>query len=49
MSLEFIGMIQPRLQSEIHPADKSVVLDKGYLRDFARAHEAGGFDRVLIG
>jgi len=49
MSLEFIGMIQPRLQSEIHPADKAVVLDKGYLRDFARAHEAGGFDRVLIG
>ncbi len=49
MSLEFIGMIQPRLQSEIHPADKSVVLDKGYLRDFARAHEEAGFDRVLIG
>jgi alkanesulfonate monooxygenase len=49
LSLEFIGMIQPRLQSEIHPADKSVVLDKGYLRDFARAHEEAGFDRVLIG
>ncbi len=49
MSLEFIGMIQPRAQSEIHPADKSVVLDKAYLKDFAQAHEAGGFDRVLIG
>jgi alkanesulfonate monooxygenase len=49
MSLEFIGMIQPRKQSEIHPADKSVVLDKTYLKDFAQAHEAGGFDRVLIG
>jgi alkanesulfonate monooxygenase len=46
---EFIGMIQPRPQSEIHPADKSIVLDKGYLRAFAQAHEAGGFDRVLIG
>jgi alkanesulfonate monooxygenase len=49
MSLEFIGMIQPRKQSEIHPADKSVVLDKAYLKAFAQAHEAGGFDRVLIG
>jgi alkanesulfonate monooxygenase len=49
LSLEFIGMIQPRLQSEIHPADKSIVLDKGYLRAFAQAHEAAGFDRVLIG
>jgi alkanesulfonate monooxygenase len=46
---EFIGMIQPRPQSEIHPADRSVVLDRGYLRAFAQAHEAGGFDRVLVG
>ena len=49
MTLEFIGMIQPRPQSEIHPPDRSVVLDRGYLREFAQAHEAGGFDRVLIG
>jgi alkanesulfonate monooxygenase len=49
MSPEFIGMIQPRLQSEIHPADKSVVLDKSYLKILAQAHEAAGFDRVLIG
>ncbi len=49
MQPEFIGMIQPRLQSETHPADTSVVLDKAYLRAFAQAHEAGGFDRVLIG
>jgi len=48
-ALEFIGMIQPRPQSEIHPADRSIVLDKAYLKDFAQAHEAGGFDRVLIG
>jgi alkanesulfonate monooxygenase len=49
MTPEFIGMVQPRLQSETHPPDKSVVLDKAYLRAFAQAHEAGGFDRVLIG
>jgi alkanesulfonate monooxygenase len=47
--LEFIGMIQPRLQSETHPPDTSVVIDKPYLRAFAQAHEAAGFDRVLIG
>ncbi len=46
---EFIGMVQPRPQSEIHPADRSIVLDRGYLRDFALAHERGGFDRVLVG
>jgi len=39
-ALEFIGMIQPRPQSEIHPADRSIVLDKAYLKDFAQAHEA---------
>lgn len=49
MTPEFIGMVQPRLQSETHPPDKSIVLDKAYLRAFAQAHEAGGFDRVLIG
>ena len=32
MTPEFIGMIQPRLQSETHPPDKSIVLDKAYLR-----------------
>ncbi len=46
---EFIGMVQPRPQSEIHPADRSIVLVRGYLRDFALAHERGGFDRVLVG
>jgi hypothetical protein len=35
MPVEFIGMIQPRPQSEIHPPDRSVVLDRDYLRDFA--------------
>ncbi len=48
MSLQFIGMIQPREQSEIHPAAGPAV-DPAYLVRGARAHEAGGFDRVLIG
>ena len=49
MAVEIIGMLQPRPQSEIHPADRSVVLDLGYMKEFALAHEASGFDRVLIG
>ncbi|MDQ1078199.1 LLM class flavin-dependent oxidoreductase [Pseudoroseomonas cervicalis] len=46
--LEFIGMIQPREQSEIHPA-RGPAIDPGYLRDSAQAHDRGGFDRILIG
>ncbi len=49
MTPEFIGMIQQRPQSETHPADPSVVLDRGFIRDFAQAHERAGFDRILIG
>ena len=46
--IEFIGMVQPREQSEIHkPSGPSV--DVPYLVESARVHEAGGFDRVLIG
>src|SRR5919197_3680794 len=48
MSVEFIGMIGTRLASEIIPP-RGPVWDSTYVRDFARAHEAGGFDRVLIG
>ncbi len=47
--LEFIGMIHHREQSEIHPAKSGVVLDRGYIREFAQAAETAGFDRVLIG
>ena len=52
MPIELIGMIRTNDRSEIHgPADaiREDVVDLGFLRDFARAHEAGGFDRVLIG
>ena len=45
---EFIGMIHHREASEIHPPGP-VVFDRGYIRDFAQAAEAGGFDRVLVG
>ena len=47
MSLEFIGMIQPREQSETRPA-RGPAIDPGYLVASARAHE-NGFDRVLVG
>ncbi len=46
--VEFIGMIQPREQSEIHPPSGPAV-DPGYLRASAQAHDEGGFDRILIG
>ncbi|KVH46093.1 LLM class flavin-dependent oxidoreductase [Burkholderia diffusa] len=47
MSVEFIGMIQSQKQSEIHPPTGPVV-DPDYVRDFARAHETAGFDRILV-
>ena len=46
--IEFIGMVQPRQQSEIHPACGPAV-DPGYLVASAQAHDEGGFDRILIG
>jgi alkanesulfonate monooxygenase len=46
--VEFIGMVQPRQQSEIHPA-KGPAIDPGYLVASAQAHDEGGFDRILIG
>jgi len=48
MGIEFIGMIQPRNQSEIHPP-RGPAIDIGYVRALAQAHEEGGFDRFLIG
>jgi alkanesulfonate monooxygenase len=46
--VEFIGMVQPRQQSEIHPASGPSI-DPGYLVASAQAHDEGGFDRILIG
>ncbi|WP_236791493.1 LLM class flavin-dependent oxidoreductase [Amycolatopsis sp. GM8] len=48
MAVEFIGMIGTRDTSETRPA-RGPVIDPGYVRRFARAHEDAGFDRVLIG
>ncbi len=48
MTVEFIGMLHHREASEIRPPGP-MILDRGYIRDFARAAEGGGFDRVLIG
>jgi alkanesulfonate monooxygenase len=47
MAIEFIGMIASEAKSEIHPATRPVI-DPGYIARFAQAHEAAGFDRVLI-
>jgi alkanesulfonate monooxygenase len=47
-NIEFIGMIQPRQQSEIHPA-QGPAIDPGYLVASAQAHDEGGFDRILVG
>jgi alkanesulfonate monooxygenase len=48
MPVEFIGMISTRDQSETRRSQGPVV-DRDYVRRFARAHEDAGFDRVLIG
>ncbi|HUD16641.1 MAG TPA: LLM class flavin-dependent oxidoreductase [Acidimicrobiales bacterium] len=58
MPVEIIGMVGTRDASEIKGplVDGPVVdwmdgpvIDPGYLVDIARAHDEGGFDRVLIG
>jgi alkanesulfonate monooxygenase len=48
MTIEFIGMIHHKKQTEIHPPGPEV-MDLDFIRDMSRAHEAGGFDRVLVG
>ena len=52
MPVEFIGMIRTNNVSEIDTASAptaDAAIDRDFVRDFARAHEDGGFDRVLIG
>jgi alkanesulfonate monooxygenase len=48
MPVEFVGMISTQDASETRPA-RGPAVDPAYVRRFARAHEDGGFDRVLIG
>lgn len=50
--VEFIGMIGTRPGSELDGAGVSLLgghVDPSYVREFSQAHEAGGFDKVLIG
>jgi alkanesulfonate monooxygenase len=50
--IQFIGMIRTDNISEIDSAVAQTVeatIDPDFVRDFARAHEDAGFDRVLIG
>lgn len=47
MSVDFVGMISTRHESEIHGPTGAFV-DPEYVKRFARAHEDGGFDRVLV-
>ena len=47
MSLDFIGMISTKHQSEIHPPHGPAI-DPDYIKRFARAHEDAGFDRILV-
>jgi alkanesulfonate monooxygenase len=47
MSIEFIGMIQTQKVSETH-VPRGPAVDRDYVREFAQAHEAAGFDRVLV-
>lgn len=46
--VEILGMIGTADASEIRPGDGRVI-DPDYTARFAKAHEDGGFDRVLIG
>lgn len=48
MSIEIVGFISTAHGSEIHLASGPAI-EPGYLESFAQAHEASGFDRVLIG
>jgi alkanesulfonate monooxygenase len=52
MPVEFIGMIGTRPASELDGPAASLVgghIEPTFIREFARAHEEAGFDRVLIG
>ncbi len=52
MPLQFIGMIRTDNVSEIDGVAASQIersLDPKFVADFARAHEEGGFERILIG
>jgi alkanesulfonate monooxygenase len=47
MTVEFIGFVNTREFSEIHP-QKGAVMDLAYIETVAKAHEYAGFDRALV-
>jgi alkanesulfonate monooxygenase len=47
MSVEFIGYTGSGNASEIHPPSGPAI-DREWIKKVAQAHEAGGFDRVLV-
>ncbi len=49
MSFELIGMVGTKEVSESRGSFDGPAIDPDYLARFAQAHEAAGFDRVLIG
>ena len=49
MPVEFVGMIFHRDDSEVSKGRYEGDIDPGFVKTFARAHEDGDFDRVLIG
>ncbi|MDZ8093656.1 MAG: LLM class flavin-dependent oxidoreductase [Nostoc sp. DedQUE05] len=52
MPIEFIGLIRTKPTSELNSASGGLgddIIDPAYVREFAKAHEEGGFDKVLIG
>ena len=49
MTTEIIGMVDTKEVSESRGSFDGPPVDPGYLARFAQAHEAAGFDRVLIG
>ena len=48
MDVQFLGMIGAHEVSEIR-ARSGPTVQPGFVRDFARAHERSGFDKVLVG
>jgi alkanesulfonate monooxygenase len=49
VAIEIIGMVGTKEVSESRGSFDGPLIDPGYLARFAQAHEAAGFDRVLIG
>ncbi len=49
MTSEILGMVGTKEVSETRGSFTGSVIDTDYLTRFAQAHEAAGFDRVLIG